>query len=78
MKKNGIAFDELRDLLLKLGFSETLERSRMRFDYPTTGTFLLFRLYGPKEIVSEAIDRACVAMKSPSLKYPLGVNLYIF
>jgi hypothetical protein len=32
----------------------------------------------PKEIVSEAIDRAGVAMKSPSLKYPFGVNLYIF
>jgi hypothetical protein len=32
----------------------------------------------PKEIVSEAIDRAGVAMKLPSLKNPYGVNLYIF
>ena len=53
MKKNGITFDELRDLLLELGLSETPERNRLRFAHPTTGTILLFRVYGAKELVSD-------------------------
>jgi hypothetical protein len=52
MKKAGITFAELRELLLDLGFSESLEEKKAtRFTYPATRTFLLFRAYRPKEIV---------------------------
>ena len=53
MKKNGITFAELRELLLGLGFSESVEPTRTAFTYPTTGTYLLFRRHGPKDGVSE-------------------------
>jgi hypothetical protein len=51
MKKNGITFHELREFLVELGFSETPEKTRIRFAHPTTGTVLLFRPFGRKEIV---------------------------
>lgn len=53
MKKNGITYHELRELLIDLGFTETMEKTRSRFIYAPTGTFLLFRFYGPKEVVSD-------------------------
>lgn len=54
MKKNGLQFNELRELLLELGFAETLEeKNRTRFVHPATETFLLFHPYGPKEIVKD-------------------------
>jgi hypothetical protein len=53
MRKNGIRFAELRELLLSVGFSESVEQTRMTFAYPSSGTFLLFRPYGPKDRVSD-------------------------
>jgi hypothetical protein len=50
MNKNGIRFDELRDLLISLGF---LAMSRNRFEHPSTGTILLFRQHGPRDVVDE-------------------------
>lgn len=52
MKKNGITFEELRGLLQELGCIETPEAKRTTFAHPALGTFLLFRSYAPKEIVS--------------------------
>lgn len=53
MKENGLVFKDLRDLLLRLGFAESLDdRGRSTFLYPRTETFLLFRAYEPKETVS--------------------------
>ncbi len=52
MEKTDITFDELRDLLLELGFSGTLEKTRWRFEHSAIGTVLLFRRYGKKERVS--------------------------
>ncbi len=52
-KKNGIAFGELRELLLEVGFSESpQERDRLRFEHPVTATILLFRPYDSDEAVS--------------------------
>ena len=51
MKKSGITFAELRDLLLELGYSETPEKTRLRFVHPRYQTDLLFRPYRPKEMV---------------------------
>jgi hypothetical protein len=54
MRRSGIAFGELRDLLLELGFSESpQEQDRLRFEHPVTGTVLLFRAYGSGETVSQ-------------------------
>lgn len=52
MRKSGIGFAELRELLLALGFCEMAEKTRLRFTHPTVGTVLLFRPHAPKEIVS--------------------------
>jgi hypothetical protein len=52
MRKQGIIFDELRELLLELGFCEQSEKTRLRFTHPTAGTVLRFRSHAPKEIVS--------------------------
>jgi hypothetical protein len=51
MKKRGITFSELRQLLLDVGFRETPEKTRMRFVHPGLDHVMLFRLYRPKEIV---------------------------
>jgi len=53
LKTTGITFDELRELLRDLGFSESLEKTRIRFANSTTGTILLFRVYGPNEMVND-------------------------
>ncbi len=54
MKKNGITFRELRDLLLEVGFLEhSQEQGRLRFEHPVTGTILLFRTYRSSEMVNE-------------------------
>jgi hypothetical protein len=50
MKKNGITFVELRELLLELGFRE---KSPTRFEHPATKTILLFRGHGPKGMVND-------------------------
>jgi len=52
MRTTDIPFDELRELLLALGFAETPEKTRLRFANPTDGTILLFRKYDAKENVS--------------------------
>lgn len=51
MKKSGITFAELRELLLDLGFGEVKEKTRIRFTFPTLGTVLLFRPHRAKENV---------------------------
>ena len=53
MRKNGITFAELRELLLSVGFSERVEPTRRTFTYPSSATFLLFRPYSPKDRVSD-------------------------
>ena len=54
MKKNSLQFNELRELLLELGFAEADEEKKsVRFVHPATETFLLFHVYGPKEIVND-------------------------
>jgi hypothetical protein len=53
MRKNGITFSELRELLLGLGFSENVEDTRKVFTHSATGTYLLFRAYSPKDRVSD-------------------------
>jgi hypothetical protein len=51
MKHTDVTFDELRGFLLELGFRETPEKTRLRFEHPS-GSILLFRLYNAKEKVS--------------------------
>ena len=51
MKNSEVAFAELRELLLELGFHETLEKTRLVFDHPVGG-MLLFRRYKANEKVS--------------------------
>jgi hypothetical protein len=54
MSKNGITFEELRELLLELGFSECLPPpQRIRFEHPATGTVLLFPAYDSHQTVSD-------------------------
>ena len=54
MTSSGIAFGELRDLFVELGFSECpQEPGRLRFEHPTTGTVLLFRTHGSSELVGQ-------------------------
>ncbi len=54
MSKHGITFDELRELLVDLGFCQSSqEPNRTRFEHPTTGTVLLFRAHESKEIVND-------------------------
>jgi len=61
MRKNGITFGELRDLLRELGFSEASQQPNLiRFEHPVTGTVLLFRAYESKETVS---DREIVVVR---------------
>ena len=48
MRKNGITFGELRDLLLEVRFSECpQEQGRLRFEHPVTETILLFAPTAP-------------------------------
>jgi hypothetical protein len=53
--KNGpVTFDELRALLLHLGFAESQpQKDRCQFAHPVTGTVLLFRPHRAGEAVSE-------------------------
>jgi hypothetical protein len=61
MRRNGITFDELRDLLLELGFSQSSqEPNRARFEHPGTGTVLLFRTHHAEETVN---DREMVVVR---------------
>jgi hypothetical protein len=54
MRDKGIQFEELRELLLELGFCESAsETERIRFDHPRTGTALLFRADAGKRGVSD-------------------------
>jgi hypothetical protein len=54
MRKNGITFEELRELLLDLGFSESSQPpNRIRFEHPATGTVLLFRAFDSNETVND-------------------------
>jgi hypothetical protein len=54
MRKSGIPFAELRDLLLEVGFAECpQEQGRLRFEHPVTGTILLFRTYRSGEMVNQ-------------------------
>jgi hypothetical protein len=53
MRKNGINFGELRELLREVGFSESSQQpNRIRFEHPATGTVLLFRAYDSEESVN--------------------------
>ena len=49
MKNTNITFNELRELLLELGFRETPQKTRLRFEHPAAGTILLLRLYTVKK-----------------------------
>lgn len=61
MRKNGITFGELRDLLRELGFSEAPQQpNRIRFEHPGTGTVLLFRAY---EVTEPLNDREMVVVR---------------
>jgi hypothetical protein len=54
MRKNGITFSELRELLLELGFCELPQApNRIRFEHPMTGTVLLFRAHESKDRMTE-------------------------
>jgi hypothetical protein len=50
VKNSSIAFADLRDLLLELGFSETREKTRVIYRHPVGGTFLI-RPYKDKDKV---------------------------
>jgi hypothetical protein len=50
MKKTNVTFEELRQLLLDLGF-DVLEDTR--YEHPVTKTVLLFRPHAPKEHVTD-------------------------
>lgn len=52
MSRNGITFNELRELLLALECSMVEESKRTSVAHPAAGMFLLLRPYSPKEIVS--------------------------
>ena len=61
MRKNGITFEELRELLLELGFSESSPQPyRIRFEHRATETVLLFRAYNSDETVN---DRELVVVR---------------
>jgi hypothetical protein len=52
MKTSDVSFDELRELLLELGFREIPQtKPRFKFEHPVGGTFL-FPRYKPGEKVS--------------------------
>ena len=51
MKLTDVTFDELRDVLAEIGFRETQEKTRKRFEHPL-GPVLLYRLYKDKEKIS--------------------------
>src|SRR5947209_1143012 len=51
MKRSDVSFAELRELLLELGFHETVEKARLVFTHPVGGT-LLFRRYRSNERVT--------------------------
>jgi hypothetical protein len=50
VKTTDVTFDEFRQFLLELGFRETPEKTRLRFEHPS-GPILLFRLYKNREKV---------------------------
>jgi predicted RNA binding protein YcfA (HicA-like mRNA interferase family) len=52
--KKMIAFEALRELLLNLGFIETLvPNSHYLFEHPDSGVKFLLRLYRPSDLVTE-------------------------
>jgi hypothetical protein len=54
MRRNGIRFEDLRLLLLELGFREAaMDSNHFRFAHSVTGTVLLFRMYRANEVVSD-------------------------
>lgn len=54
MTRNGMTFEELRLLLLDLGFQEAVtETTHFRFEHAATGTVLLFRSYRANEFVGD-------------------------
>ena len=54
MKKNGISFDELQELLEDIGFREATGGTKlMRFEHSRTGTVLLFRKHDLKGKVND-------------------------
>lgn len=50
VKNSKVAFTDLRELLLELGFSETREKTRLIYRHPVGGT-LLIRPYRNKDKV---------------------------
>jgi hypothetical protein len=61
IKKKTITFEELRELLLDLRFSESSQQpNRVRFQHPVTGTVLLFRAHDANETVN---DREIVVVR---------------
>jgi hypothetical protein len=54
VKKGRVTFDELRALLLDLGFTESRpQNDRCQFAHPVTGTVLLFHPHRVDETVGE-------------------------
>jgi hypothetical protein len=54
MRKNRVTFAELRELLLELGFAESIPHAnRLRFEYPATGTVLLFPAHDGSDPVGD-------------------------
>ena len=54
MRKNRIPFGALRELLLELGFCESLQDpDRTRFEHPTTGTVLLFCFHNSNDRLTD-------------------------
>ena len=53
MSDDGVTFDELSELMLRLGCSKAKDEKRTSFAHPALGTFLFLRAYGPKETVAE-------------------------
>ena len=41
VKNSKVAFNDLRELLLELGFSETREKTRLIYHHPVGGTILI-------------------------------------
>jgi hypothetical protein len=53
MNNDGVTFEDLGELLRRLGCVETKEKTRTTFAHPALGTFLFFRAYEPKDIVAD-------------------------
>ncbi len=54
MRKNDVTFSELRELLLELGFCESVQDpDRVRFEQPSTGTVQLFRAHESRDKLTD-------------------------